>query len=375
MTKKVNNHNRLYTKIIIALLILTVAAIFLILNFALTKTTIKIFSQVENKSEKIIIPLQAENSENVNNEAILGKILNTELELATSIPSQSTTTLSESAQGLVTIYNNYSKDQTLVKTTRLLSSNNKIYRIQEKVNIPIGGSVTVWAIADETGTDSIMEPGKLTIPGLWEGLQDKIYAESKDGFKLESLPTYIVSAENLEQAKSELKKQATSQALDTINTSLSDNLKIDAERIFLKSETIDTSYIGQNSPTCDLKQKFTAYGLVFSTDDLKKMAENKFIKNLDSSQSLIEFLPEQFSYQISEIDTANSSAVIEVNLEAKINSNSKTWSIDKEKLLGLDETGIKKYLTDELNIDQVEVKFFPWWVKKAPTLKDHIIIE
>lgn len=129
MTKKVNNHNRLYTKIIIALLVLTVAAIFLILNFALTKTTIKIFSQVENKSEKIIIPLQAENSENVNNEAILGKILNTELELSTSIPSQSTTTLSESAQGLVTIYNNYSKDQTLVKTTRLLSTDNKIYRI------------------------------------------------------------------------------------------------------------------------------------------------------------------------------------------------------------------------------------------------------
>jgi hypothetical protein len=162
MTKKVNNHNRLYTKIIIALLVLTVAAIFLILNFALTKTTIKIFSQVENKSEKIIIPLQAENSENVNNEAILGKILNTELELATSIPSQSTTTLSESAQGLATIYNNYSKDQTLVKTTRLLSANNKIYRIQEKVNIPIGSSVTVWAIADENGADAVMEPGKLS---------------------------------------------------------------------------------------------------------------------------------------------------------------------------------------------------------------------
>lgn len=375
MTKKITNHNRLYSKIIIALLVLTVVAIFLILHFALAKATIKIFSQIENKSEKITIPLQIENDGQVNTEAILGQILSTQLELNISIPSQSTSTLSDKAQGEVIIYNKYSKDQTLVKTTRLLSTGNKIYRIQEKVNIPSGASVTVWAIADETGADSVMEPGKLTIPGLWPGLQDKIYAEAKNGFKLESIPSYIVTAENLAQAKTELINKAISQSLDNINSSLSDNLKIDKNRLFIKSETIASSYIGENSPSCDLKQKFDIYGLVFSVDDLKKMAENKFTKNLDSSQSLLEFLPDQFNYQIAEIDPAKNSAVIEVNLEAKISSNSRVWSIDKDQLLGLDETQIKKYLTDELNIDKVEVKFFPWWVKKAPTLKDHIIIE
>lgn len=375
MTKNITNHNRLYAKIIIALLILTVVAIFLILHFALTKATIKIFSQVENKTEKIIIPLQVENNQQLNTEAILGQILNTQLEVAVSVLSQSTSTLSDSAQSLVTIYNNYSQDQTLVKTTRLLSKDNKIYRIQEKVNIPSNSSVTVWAIADEIGSDYIMEPGKLSIPGLWPGLQDKIFAETKNGFKLESIPSYTVSAENLEQAKAELKTQAVKQGLANINTSLSDNLKIDESRLFLKIETIESSYIGQNSPTCDLKQKFTIYGLVFSTADLKKMAEDKFTKNLDSSQNLLEFLPDQFNYQISEIDPTNNSAVIEVNLEAKINSSSRVWSIDKEKLLGLDETAIQKYLTDELNIDKVEVKFFPFWIHKAPSLKDHIIIE
>lgn len=375
MTKKLTNHNRLYTKLIIALLILTVAAIFLILHFALAKATIKIFSQIENKSEKIIIPLQVENSGPLNPEAILGQILNTQLELDISLASQSTTTLSDSAQGLVTIYNNYSKDQTLVKTTRLLSADNKIYRIQEKVNIPSGSSATVWAVADEAGADYVMAPGKLTIPGLWEGLQDKIFAESKAGFKLESLPTYAVSAENLEQAKNELRQQAIDKALENINGSLSDNLKITDDRLYIKTETLDTSYIGQNSPTCDLKQKFTIYGLVFSPSDLQKIAENKFNKNLDSSQSLIEFLPEKFNYQISEINTQDNSAILEANVEAKINSSSRVWSIDKDKLLGLDETAIKQYLQEELNIDQVEVKFFPWWVKKAPTLKDHIIIE
>lgn len=375
MTKKISNHNRLYAKIIITLLVLTVAAIFLILHFALAKATIKIFSQIENKSQKIIIPLQVENPDQVNNEALLGQILNTEFELATIIPSQSTSTLSDTAGGQVTIYNNSAKDQILVKTTRLLSTTGKIYRIQERVDIPTGGQVTVWAQADQAGADYIMEAGRLTIPGLFVGLQDKIFAENKNGFKLESLPSYTVSAENLEQAKTDLKNQAIQKALDTMNQGLKDNLKIDAKRLFIKTETITASYIGEKSPTCDVKQKFTVYGLVFSPADLQAMAEDKFNKNLDSSQSIIEFLPAEFNYQISEINPTDNSGIIEVNLTAKINSSSKTWSIDKDRLLGLDEIAIKKYLTDELNIDKVEVKFFPFWVHKAPTLKDHIIIE
>ncbi len=376
MTSKIKTKNSIYVKIISFFLILTIGAIFLILHFALSKATITIFSRDENQNKQVVVALQSENTDNVANDAVIGKIINVELELEASAPSNSESIAAEKAGATVTIVNNYSKDQALVKTTRLLSTAGKIYRITENVNVPSKGQIKVWAEADQAGSDYVSEPlDKMTIPGLWPQLQDQIFAQAPDGFKQESRPGYNVTKENIDTAQNNLIAEAKKQGLAKINELLTADLKIDENRLYLKQEAISSSAVGDNSSLAKIKEKVKVYGLVFSVSDLYKLAENKFTSQLASDESIVEFLPDKYNYKISEIDVEKNTAILEVNLDAKIKSSSHPWLIDKSKLVGLNAEQIKEYLQGEFNISEAEVKFFPFWVHTAPKLKDHIIIE
>jgi hypothetical protein len=88
------------------------------------------------------------------------------------------------AKGTVRIVNKYSKSQTLVKTTRLLTSDNKLYRIDAQVVVPPGGEVSVGVYADKPGSQFVLTgPQKFTIPGLFVDIQQYIYAESDAAFQ------------------------------------------------------------------------------------------------------------------------------------------------------------------------------------------------
>lgn len=376
MTSKIKTKNSIYVKIIGFFLVLTIGAIFLILHFALSKVTIKIFSRSENKNTQIIVPLIAENTPEAPSDALIGTLVNVELELEGTADSSSGNVLAEKAGAEVIIYNKYSKDQTLVKTTRLQAPDGKIYRITDRVLVPQGGEIKIWAEADQVGSDYASEAiEKLTIPGLWAGLQDKIYASAPNGFKMESRPGYQVTKENIDQAQNNLLAEAKKQGLEKINALLADNLKIDEKRLYVQQEILSSSALGDSTPQTKIKEKVTIYGLVFAEDDLYRLAEKKFSAQLSSEQKVEKFFPEQYSYKISELDLEKKEAIIEVNLNAQVEATSRPWQIDKSKLTGLNKKQIAEYLESEFSISDADIKFFPFWVHTAPKLKDHIIIE
>ncbi len=372
MTKK--KKNNIYTRIVTVFLILTILAIFVILHFALAKVTIKIYNHLENKQLQGIIEVQSENDENISPNSILGKIITVENEITVTVPSSQEMTYSTKAGGYVTIYNNYSQDQVLVKTTRLLTPDNKLYRIAETVTVPRGSSINVWAEADQEGEEYIKAATTFIIPGLWSGLQDKIYAESNEGLKLEALPHNLVKQEDIDKALNELKLKATIQALGSINEFLSQDLWLDEKRLTLTFETLALTPLNSEAKEVVLTQKVIAQGLVFSPLDLLNKTKAKFSIELENDKSLKEFNDNSFNYTIIEINTISEGALIEVNIEATISSNEHLWDIDKEELIGLNKEGIIEYLK-QYNIEDSEINFFPFWVAKVPKLKDHIIIE
>ena len=372
MTK--NKKNNIYTKIVTIFLILTILAIFVILHFALAKVTIKIHNSLEEKELYTIIEVQLENEENISPDSILGKVITFENELTVTVPSSQEMVSSTKAGGYVTIYNNYSQDQVLVKTTRLLTPTNKLFRITETVTVPKENQISVWAEADQEGGEYITEATTFIIPGLWTGLQDKIYAESTEGMKLQNIPQYLVKQEDINKALTMLKAKATIQALSNINESLNKNLWLNEKRLDLSFETLTITPLHSEAAKVVLTQKIIAHGLVFSITDLLNKAQEKFSTELENDKSLKEFDDNSFTYNILEIYNNQKGAIIEVSIKAIIISNDRLWDINKDGLRGLTEKGIKEYLK-QYNINNSEVDFFPFWVKKVPKLKDHIIIE
>ncbi len=97
---------------------------------------------------------------------------------STTLSQSKTLNLSESrkveakATGKVTIYNNYdSNPQKLIKNTRFLSTEGKIYRINQSIEVPgkkglTPGSLTVMLYADSNGSDYNSSATSFTIPGF-----------------------------------------------------------------------------------------------------------------------------------------------------------------------------------------------------------------
>ena len=374
MTNSPRKKGNVYSKVVIFFFILTLIAIFMIVNFALAKVKIRIYNNLETKDSSVLVEMQPENAQELSPDAILGKIINTEFEISATATSSKEVTSSEKAGGYVTIYNNYSQKQPLIKTTRLLTPDGKLFRIAEGVTVPAGGQVKVWAEADQAGEEYVTGPTTFTIPGLWEGLQDKIYAESLDGMTQTAIPHYSVSQADLDKVINKIQTAAQEKAVANINNILSDNLAITAKQIKFEYETIDSSQVGDSSENTTIRQQVTAHALVFDTSKLLEAAQEKFQKELDSSQSLVEFNPDKFDYKILDINFDKEEAVIQVDLEAQINNNQTALDINKDDLVGLDETGIRQYFQN-FKAQRIDINFSPFWVKKVPHFKDHIIIE
>lgn len=367
--------NKIYGRIVIFFLILTVAAIFLVLHFALAKATITIDGYQQDREANVLVELKPEGSE-VSAESIFGKILTTEVEPAVSVAVNATTQAGSKAAGQVTIINNYSKDQALVKTTRLLTADNKLFRISESVLVPAGGQVNVWAQADQAGDEFLIAPSKFTIPGLWEGLQDKIYAQSNETMKLQSSPSYAVGEADLKNAADKAKAEALAKSLQYFNSQTSNNLQLEEKNIFLQAGAITkSSGLGEAKEQVEFQQKFSAYGLVFNFDDLLKAAENKFANSLPGNEKLISLNKDNLTYTIAELNTDKGTAVINVHSTATVSGKQGNTDIDKTKLVGLTASQAAEYLKNELKIDSATIKLWPFWVTRIPKLQDHIIIE
>jgi len=102
-----------------------------------------------------------------------------------TVEAEGTEEVSSRASGQIIIFNTFSsQSQVLIATTRLESSDGKIYRIREKITVPGNGSTEVTAYADEPGEEYNMESGEFKIPGF-EGTPryEKFYAKTKTPIK------------------------------------------------------------------------------------------------------------------------------------------------------------------------------------------------
>ena len=195
--------------------------------------------------------------------------------------------------------------------------------------------------------------------------------------KMQSLPQYVVNEQDISLAKSAAEKAAGGQSLTTFNELLPDNLKISIYDIALEpGEIITAPALGEAIKNFKFAQKYQAYALIFDKSALREAAHKKFEKNLAGHESLISFLEtEPLTYDTMEIYRDQGTAVLSVPVTAIIRGNQGSQNIDKEKLLGMNKEEALKYLREELKIEDAQIKFSPFWVRKIPKLKDHIIIQ
>lgn len=358
-------------QITVGFVLTTISLIVIIAYFSLSKAIIYITPEkfsVEASAELQILPevTSTLTSSNILPGIVTSTILSAQNQF---FPSEKTTT-QEKATGIVTIVNNYSRNQTLVATTRLLSPKNLLYRTTETVIVPAGGSVQVPIIADGSGDEYETEPTNFTIPGLWEGLQDKIYAVADGKITKKTTSMRIITPQDLENAKDELLITLDKKAKQEV-INRDDYLSI--TNITLIS-TSTSNPVGADVNSYEMKITAKVDIVAFSKNDLEKLAVNNLKNSLPDKQTYLNHDPESLTYNLLDYSLNPPSANIKINIKGTAIADILD-QFSKKDILGFSEQDVLEYFKNKFNITNIQVHFSPSWVKSIPPLEDHVEIK
>ncbi len=281
--------------------------------------------------------------------------------------------LSGRVRGTVTLVNKLNRNQRLVATTRLLTADGRLYRLDEAVNIPAGGELETTVYADELGRDKLLSNSeKLTIPGLWEGLQNSVYAEGGEFFYQADTRT-VITQKDLDKAAADLEA--------VLDEKAKNEFKPAAGQATAYKQVPDSFKVEFSAEAGDIGTEFTAtgkksYGLArFAKEDAINLAKNKLALTISDDQRLTGFNPDSIVFTLGEYKNNPAQATVTASYSGQMAATGQNIPVDPQKLTGLKEAQIKDHLDTIPELRKYELEFWPRFVKRAPYLPDRISVE
>lgn len=320
---------------------------------------------------------------------IPAKVVEKELTISDSFESKgrknSTSDTSQKAKGKVTIYNNYDNDsQQLVATTRLLSSEGKLFRLVKGVAVPgmkngEPGSIEADVIADQPGDEYNISPTDFKIPGF-EGSQkyEKFYAKSTSAMSgggssgSGSGGTAIVSQSDLDSAKKTEEAKLKEQLEEAVKSEMGTGYVFlsDASEKTI-SESSSTSRANEVASSFDYKASGKIKAIVFSEKDLRQLAGDIY-NEANKEKSTSDYSLIKISYGASSADFGSGTLSLKANVEVPIDVNI-DWDDFKKKLLGKNEEQIKEILKEYSQIEKINIDFWPEFMsQKIPQYEKRV---
>ncbi len=276
-------------------------------------------------------------------------------------------------RGTVKIINNYSKEQALVKTTRLLTSDGRLYRIDKSVTVPAGQSVTVPAYSDKNGKEYILPAGtKFTIPGLWIDLQKYIYAESVSGFSGGEQSAKIVTTLDVSEAQKALEDAVFEQAKQALRTEA--GVPDDWDAIYSKKMVEKKTNVnpGQQSDQFLASVKMDVAAVFYPKQDMEALVRERLKDGLPDGREIVNFDPSLVVYKLDQFDVANETAKISISAKSSTRLTENSPALSKDAIAGLSIQDAEKKLNDVDGVEKVDIQIKPSWIGKLPNMKDKI---
>jgi hypothetical protein len=369
----------IYRKISIFFIFLTIALLAAAFYFFLVSLTIEVTPKTESVSDKLNVTIinSAQNQTATSlsgNPDISGSVEQIPVKEQKTYEATGANILGQEIIGKVSIINNYSQDKTLVATTRLLSPDGKLFRIKDKVTIPAGGSTDVEIYTDEPSQDMAIGPTTFTIPGLWAGLQDKIYAKSTTTFVYQSDVQKFVQDSDITKAMQDIKESLIAKVNDqfTNNYKGFDKVIVQVD----KDSLVSSSSVKANQKVDSFNVSLSALVdvVAFQTADVNKLAEDRLISVIPADEKFVGLDTSGVQYNLTNGDFKGGTANFEVSFSGTMALSDIDNAVDKTKLVGLNAAQIDLYLRGLDKFSDVKLIFSPPFINKAPSLVDRIKI-
>lgn len=359
-----------YVRFVSLLIALTIGSMAVIGHLTLARATVVLPEKLDTFTSAFPIEIKKDAGQ----DAMYGEVISRDYELTDSFAVEVSTITSDKAGLTVNITNNYTQNQTLVKTTRLLSPDNKLFRLTKTVTVPAGSSVEVMAEADATGQEYIIGPAKFIIPGLRQDLQDKIYGQSSQASTFERPGSAIVTNEAVDAGVKQLELKATVMAMNDIQSQIPAGFVLEEKQLTTKTVSVTADpAVGKEGSATIVKATIHVSALLFDHKLLLEKASDKLRGELAEPEKLKSIQSDSLEYSITNFDEGGQSALLDVTLSANVAIGAGA-SIDTRELAGKTASEAKAFLESQ-GIENAEVTLWPFWVVTIPRIQEHVKVE
>lgn len=344
-----------------------------IILLTLRHATVTIVSRLLPVETVFVVPFVAEGGEKPVG-GVVGTVVEAHIQAERSFPVAEGVEVPGVATGRVRVVNTYSKDQPLVAKTRLLSPEGLLFRLQKGITVPAGESRDVEVYADQLGKESEIGITQFTIPGLWKGLQEKIYAESLEPMKGGTKKVTKVTSGLIDQAKKEIQGELFTLAREKfMKEPLGEGSMLLAVGGIKDTITVEGE---ADSSVAELPVKgtLTAVGVWYTREEVNQLAEKKLLeeesfgltlrKSVEPTVEVLRYDPEKKTGELRVVAQAHSILTPEAAF------------LSKDRFLGMQRDSVEAYLgrfTDRIESFSIDIR--PrWGTSSLPRLTDRLQI-
>lgn len=351
-----------------------VAASLLLLIFVLYLSVSKAIIDIVPKERVVSVEIPARVTVEVDEENEMpGFVFEKSLTRARTftLPQDDAQPVEAKATGTVTLINDGATPQQLIPTTRLLSEEGVLFRLDSAVTVPAGGQVDAQVSADQSGRGGEVGPTQFTIPGLNETRQKEVYAVSVDPMAGGVRYVRPLRQADIDGAAEELKKQLVEEAKAewiTSDMEAFDAFYSEVELANIKTDIPLETETGVFTLTADITIRAVAYAQI----SLTQLAEARLLTTIDQGERLSRVIYEAAAISIKSIDTNRGEAELVIVLDGASVIDATHPTLQPDQFVNQAGGEVESILRTNELIESVEVRFIPAWLKRMPTLPDHI---
>lgn len=349
----------------------------LVFYLVLPKAEIKITAQ----REKLPIVLKVSAEKNLGQvdlslNKIPAQLVKLEDSQSMEFPTTGERQLNEKAKGIITVFNTYSSSpQTLVETTRFLSTEGKIYRLTKTINIPgaqieegkiIPSSIDVEVEADQPGAEYNIGPSDFSIPGFKGSPKySAFYGKSKKDIAGGSTEKVrVLTQDDFDKAKDKIWTDLEQKIQQELDSQIPQNFKLLDEAIDLQIGELKSSIeVGGKAESFTLTVRGIAKALIFSDQDLNQLLKYSLFGESADTKEFTDLSTLNYEDIKKDIDKGQMSFTVRGEQEI-------IWSVDKEEIkriiAGKKEADVRQIFSERPEIKEAQISFRPFWIKTIP---------
>lgn len=354
------------------------AVVLVVLYFTLTRAIITVTAQVREVDTEFFVDVT--DSEGIGESvATKGTIEQKIIERSAKFEATGSKTIEPTVDGnsigTVKIVNNLDTKVDLIQKTRLLAEDGTLLRLSQRATVDGLSSLEVPVYADDPDNFTMLEIGRLTVPGLSKSMQENVYAENTQKISKEKRIVNVIEKEDVEEAVVNLSTKMRQEAINDIKMTYGDDGPVVLAFVSeIQEKTVDKP-VGTEAAEFTATVKMKVVSVFLDKGEVFKLIDQKLRDTLQTGEKVERLDYDKSKYIIEKYDLESKTAYIKVKAVAQVKMDENHPVLNKDKIVGANKKQVEIFFKSFDEVQDVDVMFTPFWVKKVPSMTDKIEIK